>query len=209
MLIHNPKLFALVLSASTFTRAFLACSTDAPQPSKGIVEADLVAPGAGKGSCPNSGSWLQIGNFARPDKPETAPIQDGQTQNAKSVQIVCSVKPAGDKFDFTSDALLQGEGSVNLSGVVSKTGTSKVRAFFNRSDVGRFTQDDCDFEPYHPGGEYDGAEKDAEGKPKKLPDVAAGRIWGKVTCNSATRSDQDPPRVCLARVSFRFENCSQ
>jgi hypothetical protein len=196
------------LLVSILCAPLAACSTDAPQPSKGIVEAALNNP-SGKSTCPNTGSWLQIGNFARPDKLETAPLQDGLTQDGKGVQIVCSVAASGDKLNVTVDAVLQGEGSVNISGLVTKTGTSKVRAFFNRSDVGRFIQDDCDFEPYHDGGQYDTTAKGADGKLLSVPDMAPGRVWGKLTCSGAVRSDQDPPKVCLAKVSFRFENCGQ
>jgi hypothetical protein len=178
-----------------------ACAEDTTQPSRAIVEATLQRGGAAT-NCPATGSWLEIGNFTRPDKPETAPVQDGQTQESKAVKVVCAVTASGTQFTFASEASLQGEGSVNISGTVNKTGESKVRAFFNRSDVGRFTQDDCVFTPYHPGGEY-------ETKDGKQPDIAPGRIWGKIVCGAATRSDTDPPRVCLANVDFRFENCSQ
>lgn len=182
-----------------------ACSDPAPQPPRGVVEATLGKLGAP--NCPASGDWLNIGNLSRPDIPVTQPVQDGTTYEGKGVTIRCRVTQTGNTFAFTAEASMAGEGSVRFSNAnVTLDGTSKVQAVFARSDYGRFSQDDCEFTAYHPGGSYDAT---VDGKPTKLPDIAPGRIWGKVTCTKATLGDQDPPKVCNGAVNFRFENCEQ
>jgi hypothetical protein len=40
-------------------------------------------------------------------------------------------------------------------------------------------------------------------------DVAAGKIWASVVCETGLDNAANPPRTCKTAVTFRFENCIQ
>ncbi len=85
-------------------------------------------------------------------------------------------------------------GTFTINGVFSTEGTQEnVRAVFYRSDYGRFTQDDCTVT--YPDAAL-----------KETP-VAAGRVWGEISCPNLELSEQD--RICTGKAQFRFENCNQ
>jgi hypothetical protein len=182
------------------------CSDPLPPPARAILESSI-----GTGSnCKLTGTYQRIGSFSTTsDRPVTDPIQDGALYENAVINVACRVIPRGATFEFLAETTRQGSGTIRMTSLsLAPSGTSKVQMVFSGgifSDA-RYTQDDCEFTPYHPNGEYDAT---VNGQATKLPDVAAGRIWGRVACKAITRTELDPPAICSATVDFRFENCTQ
>jgi hypothetical protein len=185
------------------------CSETLPAPAKAIMEAQLSKPTGS--NCPLGGITFQsIGRFAdstTSTSKSTDPIQDGQIDGTAVVNVSCRVFPNGGLFNFKSVTTKQNSGTISMSGNVSSTGESKVQVTLSGGELlDRYSQDDCVFTPFHDAGEYDAT---VDGKATKLPDIAAGRIWGNVKCNQVVRTDQQPELTCATNIRFRLENCEQ
>ncbi|MFO0667837.1 MAG: hypothetical protein U0174_28040 [Polyangiaceae bacterium] len=176
----------------------VGCSDPAPQPSKAIVDITMTS----VKQCPSVGpGWIEIGTFKRPDA-DLQPIIDGQQFNGRAVTVQCIVAPDGDAFSIQLSGKLQGTGSLEVKGKVKASGESTgITTTFSRDDFGTIRQSDCKFELYHaPGVHPNPAWKD--------PDVATGRIWGRVTCDNAIVSETADEKICKGVADFRFENCA-
>jgi hypothetical protein len=198
-----------VLGLLGLSIAGTGCSDPLPTPPRAILEGTVSKPSGT--NCPIGGAGFQIiGSFAATSsRPRTEPIQDGQVYEGAVVNVACRVFPNPDgTFDFASETRRQGSGTISLrSPALGARDPSKIRVAFAGGDLeGTYSQDDCEFKPYHPNGEYDAT---VNGQPTKLPDLAAGRIWGRILCKQIVRTDLDPVRTCQADVDFRFENCEQ
>ncbi len=144
------------------------------------------APASGCGQAP--GSWVEIGDNARP-------VSDGDGQNGGAVRVSCAVTPAGDGFTVTASATLSGagdlSGSITIDGHFTATGDqTAIAATFQKGNTGTFRQTDCTVTYNTP-----------------LQTVAAGRVWGFITCPTAELTGQG--RICEAKGEFKFENCGQ
>lgn len=156
---------------------------------------------AGFDTCPTFGSWLKIGEFRGPTKDETSVVVDGADQNGAGVSIECSVSPGGKGFNVDVVAELAGSegGSVRISGDFSTEGEQTgVSAVFQRGDFGQFAATGCTVS-YFADGE-DTTQKTFRG-------VAAGRVWGFLTCDAAENASSN--KACKATTQFRFENCGK
>jgi hypothetical protein len=184
------------------------CSDPLPNPPRAILEASVGKP-AGT-NCKLGGITFQrIGSFnTTSDRPVTDPIQDGALYENAVVNVSCRVIPRGATFDFAAETTRQGQGTIRMTAAtLASSGSSKVQVVLAGGELGdRYTQDDCEFTPFHPNGEYDAT---VNGQMTKLPDVAAGRIWGRIKCGKIVRTDQDPEITCSTDIDFRFENCTQ
>lgn len=198
--------FASVLSLVGLSAA--GCDDPLPNPARAILESTVTKPSGA--NCKLGGITFQrIGSFkTTSDRPITDPIQDGQTYEGAIVNVTCQVIPRGATFDFIAATTRQGSGTVSITArTVSLTGKSSAQVVLSGGELGdRYSQDDCEFSTYHENGEYDAT---VNGQTTKLPDIAAGRIWGRIKCGAITRTDQEPPIVCGTDIEFRFENCTQ
>lgn len=131
-------------------------------------------------------------------------VNDGDAQDGKQVNVACSVSANSDgTFKVDVSVTQGGVGSVTINGKLSGSGQqTNVHGVFQRGDFGRFDQTDCtvDFTPGTPMG------------------IAAGRIWGVLTCSHASdpsqprpnpAGGQQVPRACEGSAEFKFENCGQ
>lgn len=95
---------------------------------------------------------------------------------SEATELKCSVKPSGGAFAIDVTATL-GYGYVAVAGTVP-TVTTKI---------GSYEATDCTLR-------FSGSQG-----------VAAGRVWGTVSCAKAVKGD----RSCAAEIEIRFENCEQ
>jgi len=158
--------------------------------------------------CPLAGvtaasAWLNVGS-ATAGKPTT--VQDGGSNGAGNVAVACKVTPSGNGFDIdlnvdqsgTQGASMTitspaGQGAVAMSGVT--TGISAT--FTSYSNGGPYQSNNCTLTFLYQGGPV-----------PVSPPVAAGRIWGHVSCPVAQLGGQ-PGKQCDAEADFLFEQCQQ
>ena len=150
--------------------------------------------------------WVLVGTIG-PDRPPGAPvtpIESGGSNTsvgeftAHGVGVDCTVVPSGDGFSVNAVATLQGIGSMTVSGQFAKGPADgslpppqmMVTGIFQRGDFGQFKQTDCVLS-------YTRAEQG----------IAAGRLWGELSCPNAAYAQQN--RICNGAAEIRFENCAQ
>lgn len=189
---------SVALAAVLSLGVFIGCSDPAPQPSKAIVDINMTS----VKSCPSTGpGWIEIGTFKRPDA-DLQPVIDGQEYSGRVVTVQCIVAQDGNGFNIQLSGKLGGVGSIEVKGKVTATGVSKnINATFTRDDFGTIRQQDCTFEPYHSANVRPNAAW-------KDPDVAVGRVWGRVTCGNAVVTETVTDKVCRGEADIRFENCA-
>jgi len=187
----RKSFFGFVVVTGVFV-ASAACSEKAPIIQRVYLDT-IMKPGSNPAQkCQvGSGAWLRIGEAA--DKA----VEDGASYDNGAVTVQCRVVPEGDAFSVNLTTQLKGagdekNGSVTIEGRFRADGKQEgIRATFANGQYGSFVQDDCTVE--YTGGTPQG--------------VAAGRVWGVITCPKITNDSQD--RVCEGTGEFKFENCSQ
>ncbi len=187
---------AFVLLASIAAFCAPGCSDPAPPARRVILEA-AFSPGSHSSTvCPiASTDWVDIGAFGNPPIVPVRPVTTGDDNGNGPVDITCSVKgndAAG--YDVAASATLSGlsGGTVSITGHFTTTGTQTgINGVFQRADYGQFRDNDCT---------VTFTENQNMG-------VAPGRVWGRLDCPNAARTDQG--RSCDGNAQFRFENCDQ
>jgi hypothetical protein len=122
----------------------------------------------------------------------------GSYLGSPPVALVCVVAPNGTNSFQVNVAVHEGQlYGVTLGGTITNTaGPQKIEGSFNQLNVGEYTQDDCMF-TLNPTSTQDD------------PAIAAGRIWGSISCPTITDSNNSPPNVCDAQGTIILQNCSQ
>lgn len=157
-------------------------------------------------NCGEAGGLFTIGEFGNPafDPPiPTKPVKDGDSTQQGGAGVGCSVKPAGEgQFAISGFLNLTGAtgGTFNIrNSTVSTNCTADapckgISATFSKRSGGGLVYNQTD------GGcqlvyltNYQG--------------VAAGRVWGEITCPKVT--NETAGVACQAVAQFRFENCDQ
>ena len=193
--------------------ASVACSTTPSQPPDTFVSASVGPSGAAPGLCTfSSGTsepWLSIGT-ATSGKPVT--VETGGSNGSGTVTVDCTVHPVGQGFDIALTASEDGPqgGSITITspsgqGKVTSSGSMDVSATFG-GEKGHFSQSNCTITYVYQMG------------PVPLsPPVAAGRIWGHLSCpmaqalgQMATTADGGVfTETCDGEADFLFEQCGQ
>ena len=191
--------FTRVNSSST-NSAPVACGLapdgGLPIPADAFVQA-TVGPGTqNPASCLLTGSpqtWVSLGT-ATQAKPTTV-------QSGGDVFVACSVVPSGGGFNIDLDAHLLGSAGAELSvfsapgkGAVTPSGATGLAASFVSQAYGTFSATDCAL-----SFEYQGSPVPVS------PPVAAGRIWGHLSCPTASMGSS----ICDAEADFLFEQCAR
>jgi hypothetical protein len=194
-----------------------ACSSNSSPVPETFVAAQ-VGP-QGNGQICNLGTteqWLDVG--VPPTNCSTcvpATQKNGSTlMNGNAVAVACTVAPSGNGFDIQLSATEDGSngGSLVISspsgqGAVTSTGGSGISGSFESGGFGRYSASDCTIAFTFEG----------ETVPN-MPPIAAGRIWGHISCPHAqqtgkTVSNPDggaPVTVqCDAEADFLFQECGQ
>jgi hypothetical protein len=188
-----------------------------------------VGPGTSVG---NGATACMYGNpqmfvyIGTPTAPRPATVADGDTQQligapgapaspcptgCGAVHVTCSVVPAGNAFHVQASATVEGTngGTVSIAGDVDASGGTGLSSNFNNALPFNGT-----FSATASGGGC--TVSYTADPPPIMPAVAAGRIWGHISCPFATsdRLVDNPdgsatriPRTCDAEADFLFENC--
>ncbi len=150
--------------------------------------------------CSDVGKLFSVGDFGNqatePKVPSKA-VKDGDSFEQGAVSISCSVSPVGaDEFQVVATLDLSGAtgGLFKVDGKFKATGEQTgIRATFSsRLSTNKYEQADrqCIVRYTTP-----------------FQGVAAGRVWGEITCPKA--ENVDAQKSCEAIAQFRFENCDQ
>jgi len=192
--------------------AATACSNNSPQSPDGFIAATMDVGAMSPATVCNFGStqqWLDVGT-ATGGKPTT--VQDGAQNAGANVHVTCTVSAVNNGFDVVLNITQEGlqGGSVTISspsgqGAVTASGGT-VRASFESGSLGDFTESDCMITYTYQGQSVPDS-----------PPIAAGRIWGHVSCPTAQNSGStvmlpdggSQPRQCDGEADFLFEQCGQ
>ena len=150
--------------------------------------------------CKDTGALFTIGDFgnqALDPKVPSKSVKDGEGFDQGTVSVSCSVTPAGtDEFNVAGSVALSGAtgGLFRIDGKFKTTGeqTGIHVIVSNRKTANTYEQKDrgCIVRYTTP-----------------FQGVAAGRVWGEVTCPKA--ENESAQTACEAIAQFRFENCGQ
>jgi hypothetical protein len=188
---------AIVLAVAIPGLAVLGACEDDEKATPQVVFTGTVEGGA---ECQDSGNLFTIGEFGntalQPPQP-ARPIKDGDSYQQGGVSVSCSVVPAGTN-EFNVD------GSVVLSGATG--GTFRVDGKFKTS--GEQTGIHAIFAVRRSGNTYEELDRQCTVRyTTQFQGVAAGRVWGEITCLNAQNTNAE--RTCKITAQFRLENCSQ
>jgi hypothetical protein len=173
------------------------CSSNTPATANAYVLSQLTASDdLGSEACGiTSDTWVEVGT-------SSSPADDGSSATGYTVSVSCSVTANSDgSFQVNALATDVGFGSVGIVGKFTTSGTQMdIHGSFQRADTGTFATGLCTVD-------YTDADMG----------VAAGRVWGVMTCPDAvdvTTSEIGPDggnvnRTCAATATFKFQNCGQ
>ena len=151
-------------------------------------------------NCKDFGELFLVGDFgnqASEPKIASKPVKDGEPWEQGTASVSCSVTPAGgDEFNVA--------GSVFLSG--AEGGLFRVDGKFKAT--GEQTGIHAIFSSRRSGNTYEQLDRQCIVRyTTQFQGVAAGRVWGEITCPKAENSGAQTE--CEAIAQFRFENCAQ
>lgn len=177
--------------------ALAGCEDDEKFTPQAIFAGDITGSPV---TCGDSRQLFEVGSFGNlAENPPRASqsIQDGDAFGQGGVSIACSVISSGTD-EFTVNA------TVALSG--ARGGLFKVDGKFKTS--GEQTDIHAIFTSRESGNTYEQLDRKCTVRyPNANAGVAAGRVWGAITCANAENTAAD--RTCTVNAEFRFENCAQ
>lgn len=175
------------------------CADDKKATPQVIFESRLERGGADN-DCKNDGDGFDVGSFGNQalDTPvASTPIKDGDAFEQGVVSVGCSVTAAGaDEFNVSASVNLSGAtgGFFSIDGKFKTTGEQTgIRAIVSTRKSGTAYE-----------------QKDRACVVRyttQFQGVAAGRVWGEVTCPKV--ENESAQTSCEAIAQFRFENCTQ
>jgi hypothetical protein len=188
-----------------------ACSNNpAPVPLAFIAATVGVGPESGSNVC-NFGTvttWLDVGvGTSGTTTPETQ--ADGSSQAGAKIDVACTVATSGNGFDINLSVTENGTngGSVTITspsgmGAVTQSGGTGITGVFESSMNGRYRETDCTIAFTYLG------------QPVGQTPLAAGRIWGHLSCPSAALDGSTvmvdggtESKQCDGEADFLFEQC--
>jgi len=200
-----PALMAACASAS-------ACSSNHPATPQAFIAATVgVGPESGPKVC-NFGTvtpWVDVGTAVGGNSTPTTQ-QDGSNQQGATVHVACTVSASSNGFDIDLNVTQEGTkgGSVTITsptgqGAVTQSGGSGITGVFESAGYGTYRETDCTIAFTY------------NGTPVNQTPLAAGRIWGHISCPTAQVSGQTvmvdggtQNVQCDAEADFLFEQCS-
>jgi hypothetical protein len=150
-------------------------------------------------TCKDVGPLFKVGDFGNPNAEPPVPssaVKRGDAYGQGSADIDCVVSPAGtDEFNVAGTIALSGAtgGLFKIDGKLKTQGdqNTNIHAIFSSKKSGNTYDDRTCTVTYE--ASYRG--------------IAPGRVWGIITCPTATNSQAQT--VCEATAEFRFENCGE
>lgn len=188
-----------------------ACSSNSTPVAAAFVAATVgVGPESNSTVC-NLGTvqpWLDVGTAVGGNgTPDTQ--NDGSSESGGKVSVTCTVSTSGNGFDIdlvVSQGGLNG-GSVTITsppgmGAVTQAGGTGITGVFESETQGKYRETDCTISFTYMG------------EPVNQTPIAAGRIWGHLSCPTAQVSGQtvqidggSQDVQCDAEADFLFEQC--
>ncbi len=176
------------------------CSSKSPATPNAYIDSTIFSSAdLGSEACGiNGGPWIDVGT-------SDTPADDGSSQSGYNVSVSCSVTANNDgSFQVNALATDGNAGSVSVVGKFTTSGMQTgIHGSFTRGggEEADFTSSDCSVSYTMSDG----------------MGVAAGRVWGFITCADVTdpsTSEVGPDggaisRTCAASATFKFQNCSQ
>jgi hypothetical protein len=202
-MLRRQHLIVSVLAGLFIPVLAAGCSEDEKATPQAIFDGRLELSPSDLGdlkNCGESGGLFTIGEFGNPAlEIPSKPVKDGDSTQQGGAGVGCSVKPAGEgEFEVSGFLNLTGAtgGAFNLRNSRVKTdgATSGVSATFSKRGGAGIAYNQTD------GGCSIRFTTNFQG-------VAAGRIWGEITCPKVTNDGAGV--ACQAVAQFRFENCDQ
>jgi hypothetical protein len=189
-----------------------ACSNNpAPVPQAFIAATVGVGPMSDSRVCnfATLQQWLEVGTGVGSKTPDTQ--TDGSNQGGAKISVACTVSASGSGFDIDLSVTQDGTqgGSVTITspggtGAVTQSGGTGITGVFESATNGRYRETDCTI-----AFTYMGQPVVTQGGP-----LAAGRIWGHISCPTAQVSGQTvmvdggtQDVQCDAEADFLFEQC--
>lgn len=203
---RRHQLLAVALLSFATAALSSGCSEDEQSTPRVTFDSE-VAPGSNPAKeCPQTGTWLTVGNFGNPARGRTnpadpesplvepvRPVDDGADEQQGKVSLNCSVRESGDGFDVAASVELTGAtgGAVTVTGRFTLQGDQAniTLSLSRRGQTYRAT--DC-------VARYDTVAGHG---------VAAGRVWASITCAKA--EDRSSQTNCQTLAQIRLENCAQ
>lgn len=149
--------------------------------------------------CQDVGDLFSIGDFGNQNLDPKVPaqaIKDGQPYSQGVVSVSCAVTPAGgDEFNVSA--------SVDLSKATG--GFMRIDGKFRTS--GEQTGIHAIFSSRRTANTYEQIDRQCTVTYPQFGGVAAGRVWGEITCPRA--ENPGAQKTCVGVAQFRFENCAQ
>lgn len=191
-----------------------ACSNNNPAVPDAFIAATMgVGPSSPASVC-NFATQDQLLDVGTPVAGKPTTVQDGNSQAGASVKVSCSVTTSGGGFDLNLSVIEEGlqGGSVTITSpagqgaVTAASGGSNITAVFQSTTAGSYRETDCTISFLY----------NQEVVPDNPP-IAAGRIWGHLSCPTAQSSGAtlvgadggSTTAQCDGEADFLFEQCGQ
>lgn len=151
----------------------------------------------GTTTCKEVGSLFKVGDFgsSAANPPVAArPVKDGESDAGRAITVRCSVTPgAAGTFAVNASVTAAGAlgGTFTIDGNLTAQGDqANIHVAASKTSGSSYEQTACtvSYTTISQG-------------------VAAGRVWGEVTCPSAEGTAHQS--ACKVIAQFRFENCAQ
>jgi len=192
---------AIVVSLCLPTLGLLsaACGEEEKATPQAIFDGRLEL-GSSENNCRDVGELFLVGDFgnqaSEPKVPSKA-VKDGEAWDQGTTSVSCVVKPAGsDEFEVAASVALSGAtgGLFRVNGRFKATGeqTGISAVFSSRRSGNSYQQNDGQCIVRYT---------------TSFQGVAAGRVWGEITCPRAENTGAQTE--CEGIAQFRFENCGQ
>jgi hypothetical protein len=187
--------------------ASVACSSNTPAPADAFVLAQVDK---GSNTTCNEGTLTTVAAIGTATGGKPTTVNDGDSQSGSStVHVSCSVTTAANGFDVSLNATLEGlqGGSLTITsppgqGAVTESGGSNITGVFQSATLGVYRQTNCTIQFTYNGDPV-----------PDQPPIAAGRIWGHLSCPGAKLNGGTTPSgadvLCDAEADFLFEQCGQ
>jgi len=212
--ILRPARHAGWLALLASCAAAIACNSNQPAAAQAYVDATIGNGSQVIGLCNFAGARQTVVGIGVATGSNPTRVKDGDTQSGSyQAHITCTVTPSGNGFDVSLNATLEGPqgGSITIQsppgqGAVTTNGASGVTGVFQAANSGSYRENDCTITYTYNGGPVPDS-----------PPIAAGRIWGHISCPTATDSSQTTTGhdggssdvMCDGEADFLFEQCGQ
>ncbi len=180
------------------------CTSSPAVTARAAVESELGSGGTATAAMCQQGtgeSWIAIGAGT------SDPISNGSSYQGDPVSVSCKVHPTAGNFLVTLSAELAGAGAISVIDATISSDTTQVSTGItgNFSKVvitGEFTENACTWD--FGGQPSDLNQDETAGNPLG---IAAGRIWGNLTCPMLVNMSENT--TCFGQAELRFENCEE